>query len=260
MEHTFTVTAVRRANLLPLIEDPVIREKIAELHGEIHDVLNEDHHGTRIHNVLSLETLQTAPDTGTCPAIELSDAVYLSLLDHLNSSVPVGRLYVHHQVRTKSPGEITLWQTAKRVNSAVHGGVRYQGYRRSPGASNILVQRISGNNETQPAQIEQVFSHARKSVEGKMLEEIFLEIRYVRPLPESEQRRDPYRHFNGVGGSLWMNQYQSTTCVIQPEQIICHIAKTVMNINGIQQPCFHILPLNRVSNNLGPCRSICKAD
>lgn len=247
MEMTFLKTACRTSNLSTLLQNPDIKATVEDLSAAYDAFNQEDQRGTRVRDVLSPDQSATA-GIPTKAALrrsqKLSEATLFSLAQYLNKENKGN--YVPYWLNIpKRAGSTDIYLDAIFCSKVMIGGVSYKPAKTAPGSSNALLRPYPGS-QPQPAIIQEIFAH-RRIQNGKEVEETFLAVKYLVPLESSHEKRDPYRRFPQLGSSLWKAEVEDRLAVIRPANILCHFAKTKLEMEGIPYPCFNVMPLNRVS-------------
>jgi hypothetical protein len=93
-------------------------------------------------------------------------------------------------------------------------------------------------------QIKQIFTY---SFEPLVPQEAYLVVQKFRELSAQEATRDPYRRYPNVGGRLYHPELNEEIEVVTLQDIIAHFAYTPHDRTTFGFPCFHALPLNKVS-------------
>ncbi|KAF6755596.1 hypothetical protein DFP72DRAFT_811306, partial [Ephemerocybe angulata] len=251
IETTYMFTATRMANLLSLLSLDKVRGVVRNMYARIQKYLGIAERGTRSHDV-SPANKSGVGNTTSKPGkrIKINDTILSELCQLLNDTsgkqtyVPSGG----DRERTKS--QIFLHPSAEQFHALHHDGVTYRPLYRSHGDSNILLKDSASTTGItyKPARILQILAHTRKSPGDGFLREIFCVIQYLNPLPNGLIEQDWFRRFGVVGGSLWTRDYGPQIHVIRPSAIVCHFARTPMDLEEIPGLTFHVLPLDRVSN------------
>lgn len=243
---TFMKSACRAAGVTPLLQDPHVRATVSEITEGYNKYMNEDKRGTRIHDAVSLKKdIKSGGDPGNKEkSVKLEADVYRGVLARLNSELN-RTVYVPRP--RKAPDQFFLSEDAIVCNKIQVKGVRYQPASVSAGNSNIMFT-APGSSSPVAGQISQIFIHERKLPGGESkIKETFLAVRPLARLSQVDEKLDIYRTFPIVGGSLHYARYDDRVHVIRPSDIVCHFAKTRMGrVMQISEPCFHVLPLDRV--------------
>ncbi|KAF6750134.1 hypothetical protein DFP72DRAFT_758290, partial [Ephemerocybe angulata] len=248
VEMTFMRTFCRASNLAALMEDPNVQEAAGEMYTAYRDIENEDQRGTRIYDSTSYQPVdvELKPVNLQSTSMALDDNIYTSLLQYLRATNKEARYIPHTIIGKTQSNDIILHKMAIFIGAIQKGGITYLTHRKSPGGSNALVRPTAGA-PPKPARILEVFQHARKAHSGEFVKEVFLAVKYLVAVDEEHAANDPYRKFPIMGFQLWKDSLEDGVSIIQPDQIICHFAKTRVSIPKISYPCVCVLPLNRVS-------------
>jgi hypothetical protein len=87
---------------------------------------------------------------------------------------------------------------------------------------------------------------------------VYFAIQRFKELTAQEALKDPYRQFPLVGGRLYHPELEDEIDVVPAREIIAHFAHTSQDEQDFGFPCFHALPLGKVT--LLPCRTLSIAD
>lgn len=247
VEMTFMKAACRTANLQPLLNNPTTQSLVGELTDAFSKFINEDQRGTRIHDAFTLEEKEQGKgDPGVKKTeIVLQPSVYDALLARLNlENQSGGATYVPRPHKTA--GQRFLSNDAISCRRVQINGVRYQPAKSSSGNSNAMY-RVPGRCEPIAGRISDIFLHMRKLENGRSIEEMFLVARPLVQLSMEDSKRDPYRQFPIVGGSLHYARYDDQRIhILRPADVVCHFAKTSLGNIGMVEATVHVLPLDRV--------------
>ncbi|RDX39689.1 hypothetical protein OH76DRAFT_1367271 [Lentinus brumalis] len=260
MEATFTKAHCRAANVRPVVHD----NKVGHVMQEFIDVLNkqsgEDVRGMRLDAILRSHNTphdDPAPRTSTstqdslCSSKKpketflLDDDCYDVLLTMLNREV--GRLQYVDGPPENTIGRLRLPHAAIRVPKLFISGVFYHSCRSAPRNSNILFTHPA-SAEVRAGFIKDIFVHSRPSLGGtSTVEETYLAVSGYVELSPTDLAQDKFRKFPIAGGRLVYARTDPRVYIVRPSQIVCHFAKTKLQVTNITAPCIHVLPLDRVS-------------
>lgn len=79
---------------------------------------------------------------------------------------------------------------------------------------------------------------------------VYFAIQRFRELSAQEASQDPYRRFPLVGGRLYHPELEDKIEVVPSQEIIAHFAHTPQDEGDFDFPCFHALPLGKVTLSL----------
>lgn len=91
--------------------------------------------------------------------------------------------------------------------------------------------------------IQQIFDYTFYDREGEV--ETFLFVTPLAELSEADAQHDPYRQYKFAGGELYYAK-DLPGIIVSAADVLCHFARTPVNIPEIIQPCIHVLPLDKV--------------
>lgn len=92
--------------------------------------------------------------------------------------------------------------------------------------------------------IKQIFTYPFGSVESQGT---YIVVQKFKELSPQEAKDDPYRRYPMVGGRLYHAELEEQIEVVTAQDVIGHFAYTPHGENEFKFPCFHALPLNKVS-------------
>ncbi|KAI0711247.1 hypothetical protein C8Q76DRAFT_568046, partial [Earliella scabrosa] len=253
LESTFMQTSCRAANLRPLLNDHHIGAAFQGFTEVFRKLSGEDERGLRLDAVLRGHSGGDARDArGRQSEIRLDDTTYRSLMTMLNSENP-SVCYVDR--KTDQPGQIRLPRMATQYSKLLVSGIYYHSYRSAPRDSNVLFMPTSSpptpssaiHVDASVGQIQAIFTHTRGLVTGAEVSETFLVVSRFTELEAEHAVHDRFRRVPIAGGRLVYDKLEQRPYIIRASQVVCHIAKTRLDIPAIKEPCVHILPLDRVS-------------
>lgn len=249
-------TSCRAANLRPLLQDHKIGPAFSDFMKVLNKLSGEDERGMRLDAILRMDrpdyTTPSLPPGGQ--DVNLDKPHYLALLAFLNREQP-SQPYVDRRSNPED-GPRRLPFTARAMAKVFISGIYYHAHSSSSRDSNILFSpssslRVDASSSfSNVGSIQAIFKHSRTLPDGRDVSEIFLRVAQFTELSPDDQSRDLFRRFPIAGGRLVYEKVSSKVVIIRPSQVICHVAKTPLNIAGIDQACIHILPLDRVSGIL----------
>lgn len=94
--------------------------------------------------------------------------------------------------------------------------------------------------------IKQIFTYPSESVLPSKLEAYFV-IQRFEELSNQEALKDPYRNYTWVGGRLYHLNLKDKIEVVPSQEITAHFAYTLHDEKDFGFPCFHALPLDKVT-------------
>ncbi|KAH6902207.1 hypothetical protein BKA70DRAFT_1229248 [Coprinopsis sp. MPI-PUGE-AT-0042] len=244
LELTMARSFCRAANLASLLREPGISAAIGDMAEHYTTFISRDQQGTRVQPVLEDHT----QDSVAPAAFRLADNLITLLVALLNSEGGNYVAYGRAQILATGQGNTPVHSTATRCSKLTMNGVTYKPFKRSPGSSNVICRRC-GADGGRPARILSIFKHSRVLPQGSVVEESFVEISYLIPLPEEVSSYNPYQRFPETGGSLWSSTWDSNPILVRPSSIMCHFARTELNLATVG-PCLHVMPLDRLKTHL----------
>ena len=256
LESTFMKTSCRAANLRPLLHDHNIGPAFSEFMKVFNKLSGEDERGLRLDAILRMDRPDYTPPLPQKSGrdVKLDRNHYLALLAFLNDEEP-SQPYADRR-SGPTEGAHRLPVTVRPMAKVFISGISYHANSSSSRDSNILFSPSSNSpRDASPSffhagSIQKIFEHSRTLPDGRVVSEVFLMVTQFTELAPDDQSRDPFRRFPIAGGRLVHEMASPDTIVIRPSQVICHVAKTPLSVSGIDQSCFHILPLDRVSKIL----------
>ncbi|OSC96548.1 hypothetical protein PYCCODRAFT_1378951 [Trametes coccinea BRFM310] len=246
MEGTFMKTSCRAANLRVLLQDSTLKSSLAEFLETFRALSGEDERGMRLDSILrSKESFVVPQGSGSSTRSHLDEIVYNLLLKTLNGETDRAT-YVDSATTSKRAGERYLSREAQQHSDIIIRGIHYRTTPTSLRDSNVQYRLSSSDADPAVGRIRSIFTHSRKGVEGRWISETFLVVDRLEELSENDARLDNFRRYPYAGGRLYYEQVRPSYHVIRPPQIICHVARTPLNVSGISSPTVHVLPLDRV--------------
>ncbi|EIW54249.1 uncharacterized protein TRAVEDRAFT_132588, partial [Trametes versicolor FP-101664 SS1] len=251
MEATFMSTSCRAANLRSLLHNADILPYIEEFVSSYDTISGEDVRGMRLDAVLrgADKAAAMTPDEAEMKQSHLDEDYYDALLVKLNEEA--GReMYVRHATE---PGRSAVYRLSRAVShkrKLLCSGIYYHTSRSSSRDSNILFNPSGPSTTPCAGSIIDIFHHTRNTTTDNRVSESFLVISHYNELSELDSTQDTFRRFPIAGGRLVYRSLAPGYSLIRPEQILCHVAKTAIEFPSISQPCFHVLPLDRVCERL----------
>jgi hypothetical protein len=90
--------------------------------------------------------------------------------------------------------------------------------------------------------IKQIFTHS-----VPQQSEVYFVIERFKELSPQAASHDPYRQYPLVGGRLYHPELEEELEVVSSEEIVAHFAYTPLEEEDFGFPCFHALPLDKVT-------------
>jgi hypothetical protein len=147
---------------------------------------------------------------------------------------------------------ITIDATARQYNKFTHHGALFSPSSFSFRDSHVVVGRgIPG--DWYAGKIKQIFEYPLRPPS-----KVYFAIQRFRELSAQEALQDPYRQYPLVGGCLYHPELNDEIEVVPSHEIIAHFAHTPQDERDFGFPCFHALPLGKVTLSLH--RTLCIAD
>jgi len=106
---------------------------------------------------------------------------------------------------------------------------------------------VFGRGDWSAGKIQQIFAYPSE-LPSKL--EAYFVIQRFKELSDQEALRDPYRKYPLVGGRLYHLELEDKIEVVPSQEIIAHFAHTLHNEEDFGFPCFHALPLDKVTFTL----------
>lgn len=213
--------------------------------------------GTRSHGIGPRSTQaqdQSVHEPAAGKKVALDEIIIEKLCGLLNAEVGVERFTPASLLTKERTTQIFLHAQGTQHHALRHEGVTYRPLYRSPGDSNILLHSTENIGSSGvpycPARILKIFTHTRMNPRNAVVTEVFCAIQRLKPLPSELVEKDWFRKFGAIGGSLWSGDYGPTIEVIRPSAILCHFAKTPLELEEMGVPTFHVFPLDRVRRTL----------
>ena len=137
-----------------------------------------------------------------------------------------------------------------RLRGLVHTEFRrfsqvFQTAAASPRDSCILYQQRNPS-ELCAGRIRDIFSHTRYRNDGSEATETFFVVDPYQALSHTHTALDWYRLFPTVGGHIHYAKFLPDPVIITGSEVVCHVALTECDLPGVEEPCVHTLPLDKV--------------
>lgn len=241
----------RAANLRAILEDEEIRPHVGELLDAFEDLQSEDRRGTRLRES-NLSTGSFSASKKATKSVILEDACVRALAVHLESRNP-GAIFIALRDRRRVLGATYLTDRGVHTPSYQIRGVTFRSVQDAPKDSNIMYWADASKTTTCAGQIIRIFSYTHHGVGGDNIAGTYVFVAPYEELSPEDATHDHYRTYPYVGGRLHY-QRQRTGIVISVDQILSHFARTPMNVPGIEEPCIHVLSLDKViTPSYGAC-------
>lgn len=209
-----------------------MNKTLPKLQRVFSSVFEGDHRGTFLNDILAFEDdesfkLRNSSNTS------ILEPQYRDLLWRY-SGTPETRVGSIHQVYMQSSIEVQ--------------GVTYSTVQTSPGNSCIVYHDPgSPSSSWRAGRIVSIFlrksSHTGTTAPAGL--PLFVVHEYV-PLSDQDTIHDFYRKHGSSGGRIFYAR-QGVLTLLSIRDVLCHFACTPLTIDGIEEDCVHVLPLNRVS-------------
>jgi len=223
LELTFTMTACRAANIEALMDGGYIPTAAQELANAFTTVANEDHRGTRLADETHFPP--TKPPTRT----RLDPRTF-----HL-----LTQLIVDTTDRSDAWNLVTA--EVLELEKFTISGVIYSDHKSLPRDSNIIFQR-PGRASHCVGRVDSIFQPG----DGRSPGTTFLAVSQF-SLVREHPMQDVCRRFGFAGGYI-CTEDRVTHRVIRASDVICHFARTPMELEG--RGLVHVLPLNTVCSSI----------
>lgn len=221
----FLVSACRGANLRAILHNQVTLEVVNELVKAFDAVIGGDRRGSRLSDFRNPS--QHLQVLGKRKFKKLETPISAALL--AQSMDPDGPSFPH------PPG-----QNAYTYHKLVISGAQFQTEDSLPGDSYIICEHQGIQHR---GRIKSIFLPPGQEDPATVL----LAIQRYMPLSREDEAKDPYRLWGFSGGELYYNQFLEDYLIVKPEEVVGHIAKTVLGcVFGITVECIHTLPLDQV--------------
>jgi hypothetical protein len=236
----------RSANLRTLLQDEKTKEIISELVEAYNKMATEDIRGTRLSDLQNPSaTVRVVGEKRGKALLDLPS--YHALQTLLNRMA--GEESYEIDVGKVKRGQFLLRRNVTVFRKVFISGVYYASTMTSERDSNIAFRTGRGDmEEFETGQIARIFVFPQAVENGHSRQEIFLEVRRFKKLDDMDAKSDDYRKFGFAGGYLCYNCFHQIPSIVEPSQVISHVAKTSpFTIPNIATECVHILLLDQVS-------------
>jgi hypothetical protein len=242
MEATFMNKACQAANIRSLIGNSSIQPHMADLVTAFEAFLSQDKQGTQIRNVLT--SVISDDMIGQCKNLQmeqiLDPAIYAALIDHLNQEANTALFAAYGG--QKMHNQMFLSPFGRQCTHIKIKGIKYEANYVHSGNSNVAFV-LSSSGPPTPGWIKEIFLHKKNNTDTL---ETFIAVQELEPLSFLDVQHDSFRKYASIAGVLYYEEYIKTIKIIRPKDIFCHITKLSLDVPGINKPCLHVLPLNRV--------------
>lgn len=252
LELSFMRSSTREANLQALLEDDSeVRSHVGDLMDVYRGILAEDVRGTRLAHMidsvhLTQQTADVVYDGNSLHESRLPDDVLSAFRQFLHCKHPELR---DNDTAEGSPVSAAS-PKAKVLDRLSLRGVQYSTASRRVRDSHVFFQsahQSEMSSSPEPGQITHIFlsPHAPTSPTQNHRSSVYLCVRphSLQVTPELNNLDQMYRRFGFAGGFLCRTEF-APPVIIEPSNIISHVAVTPLHINGHE--VLHILPMNRV--------------
>lgn len=231
LEATFMTSVCRSSNLQALVDTCDLPKQTEPLLAAYRSVISEDHRGTRLADE-SHHPLNNPP----CPEV-LDNEYHQLILDMLNKKFGT--------MSYTSDGDqiLSVTRCVQQLAKVSIRGVVYAHAKSLPRDSNVLFRQLGRSTDPRVGMISSIFRLQHPTPDGPMMEATYILVHeYLRLSDPAMQSQ--YMQFGFAGGFLCHSKRWSGFHVIEPHDIICHFAKTV--IQQGDKSVMHVLPLNKV--------------
>ena len=189
--------------------------------------------GTLLEDLMSMTTLQESFQGTECWLEKIV------LEDLQNLLVSMGKTSVtSHVKRTTAPAK------AREYNKLKHRGAIFSPTTFSIRDSHVVVGK-EFPGDWHAGKIKQIFTYPFDLPESQ---ETYIVVQKFKELSSQEAMQDPYRRYPMVGGRIYHSELEEQIEVVMVQDVIAHFAYTPHDGGQVFGfPCFHALPLNKVS-------------
>ena len=265
LELTFMRSSIREANLKALLEDDSeVRSRVGDLVEVYKGILAEDTRGTRLAHMIDVvhlgtqKTADIAYDGNSLYESSLPDAILAAFRQFLHRENPGLR----EEDAAEGSSAPVASPNAKVLDRFSLRGVQYSTASRRARDSHVFFRSPHPRSEMskpppnpEAGQITHIFlrphilaAHCSVSPGQLHHQSVYISVRPYASLhpisdPELGNIDQMYRRFGFAGGLLYRNNF-APHIVIEPSNIISHVAVTPLKIGGHR--VVHILPMDRV--------------
>lgn len=220
------MNACRSANLRVLLHDQETSGTINELVRTFETIIGTDRRGSRLSDLRNPS--QHLEVIGRRKLEELETPIFSAF--HERSTV-LGHRAPHH----------SLSRNAYTYTKLVISGIQFQITNSSEADSCIMCEHEGVQH---CGKIRSIFLPPGQDDTATVL----LAVQRYTPLSEEDSAKDPYRLWGFSGGELFYDRFLEGYLIIEPKEVIGHIAKTELGrVFGIDAQCVHVLPLDQVT-------------
>lgn len=226
------------------------KSRHSKYHGKGYRCIYQDRHedprGTRIRDAFTLkESVKEVGIPSNSPRNQpLNDKVFASLLDRVNNGEG-GMLYIDEAAGSRTTEQFFLHRSSSPCNLIKIGGVSFQPEQCSLKDSNVMYSDYRNPHQVQAGRIVSIFLHRRHVSSDAHVEETFIAVNRLVPLTSDDEKHDNFRRYK-AGGALYYDKYRDCVDIVSPKEALCHFARMALTLPVIEQPCVHVLPLDRV--------------
>lgn len=153
---------------------------------------------------------------------------------------------------TRISGHVQGTATNTDAKARQYNKFSYRGAIFSPSSfsvrdSHVVIGRGAGTKiprDWYAGKIKQIFMYPLRSPSR-----VYFVIQKFRELSSQEALQDPYRQFPLVGGRLYHPELEDGIELLPSQEIIAHFAHTPYGEHDFGFPCFHALPLDKVTHS-----------
>lgn len=210
-----------------------VPEPILDLALLYRRAFESDARGTRITDVMAFDDLfhkkQSNSDTSGGGNAYLDAAEYALLKDWI----------AEHDGPAEFRNTVKLQEAVDRLGEVISTEAR--------SAANSCVAFPEASGSWTGGKVYKLFSHCR-SVGGEKKVGTFALVRPFAGIRHDHKWTDAYSRYHVAGGRIFYNRFISDTVgILSIDDIICHTANLAQNIDGIDEVCISVIPLNKVS-------------
>jgi hypothetical protein len=224
----------------------VMGSSLKPLFDQFEGYLNPTVKGTLFEDMTSAKTEQEVFQGKECQLEK-------DVLEHLEEFLASTGESLAQDTRISGHTQSTATASDADAKARQYNKFSYRGAIFSPSSFSVRDSHVaigSGSGTQFPCdwyagKIKQIFMYPFKSPSR-----VYFVIQKFRELSTQEALRDPYRQFPLVGGRLYHTELEDEIEVVPFQKIIAHFAHTLHDEQDFGFPCFHALPLDRVTLSL----------
>ena len=225
LERTFLLNACRSANLRVVLHDQATLKIVDELVKTFDTVIGGDRRGSRLSDLRNPSQCLQVPGKRKFERLEEPTFSALLIRSGCHGGLPA--------CRPPNPNTYTY-------NQLVIRGTQFQTEGSLPADSYIFYEHHGIQHY---GQIKHIFLPPGQEDTATVL----LAVQRYIALSEEDREKDPYRLWGFCGGELVYNRFHEDYLIIEPKEVIGHIATTTLgHVFGIAIECVHVLPLDQV--------------